>query len=147
MVKEKEGCGGCRIIECWHSFGPFSEIVNFHDDIFVVTSRRRSTFHKVNGPFTKRISCDDRMEGSGRSSRLGGEMLAIGTVFDYFNAITKERRPKISSTYDFLGGGETGEVATTSTTMIGIEDLLGFGVCEATTKDSIYSTTIKVVSD
>ena len=123
MVKEKEGCGGCRIVECWHSFGPFSEIVNCHDDIFVVTNRWRSTFHKVNGPFTKRTSYDDRMDGSGRSSCLGGEMLAIGTVFDGFNAITEERRPKIPSAHDFLGGGEAGEVATTSTAMTGIEDL------------------------
>ena len=87
------------------------------------------------------------MEGSGRSSRLGGEMLAIGTVFDCFNVITDERRPKIPSVHDFLGGGEVGEVATTSTAMTGIEDLLGFSMCEATTKDSIDSTTIKVVAD
>ena len=87
------------------------------------------------------------MERSGRSSCLGGEVLAIGTVFDCFNAITEERRPKISSTHDFLGGGETGEVATTSAAMTGIEDLLGFSVCEATLKDNIYSTTTKVIAD
>ena len=147
MVKEKYGCSGCCIVECWHSFGPFSEIVNRHYDIFYVTSGWRSTFHKVNGPFTKRTSCDDRMEGSERSSRLGGEMLAMGTMFEYFNAITEERRPKIPSTHDFLGGGEAGEVATTSAAMTGIEDLFGFSVCEATTKDTIYSTTIKVIAD
>ena len=78
------------------------------------------TFHKVNGPFAKRASCDDMMEGSGRSSRLGGKMLAIGIVFDRFNAITEERRPKIPSTHDFLGSGEAGEVATTRATMTGI---------------------------
>ena len=94
MVKEKEGCSGCRIVEHRHSFSPFSEIVNRYDDIFVVTSRWWSTFHKVDDPFTKRTSCDDRVERRGRSSRLGGEMLAIGTVFDYFNAITEEEGQK-----------------------------------------------------
>ena len=147
MVKGKEGCSGCCIVECWHSFGPFSEIVNHHDYIFVVTSRWRLTFHKVNGPFAKRASCDDRMEGSGRSSRLGGEMLAIGTVFDCFNAIIEERRPKIPNAHDFLGSSRTEEVATTSTAMIGIEDLFFFSVCETTTKDIIYTATIKVVID
>ena len=114
MVKEKEGGSGCRILECRHSFSPFGEIINCLDDVFVVTSGGRATFHKVNGPFPKRASCDDRMEGSGRSSRLGGEMLAIGTVFDYFNAITEERRPKIPGAHDFLGGGKAGKVAPTS---------------------------------
>ena len=76
--------------------------------------------HKVDGPFTEGTSCDDRMEGRGRISRLRGEMLEIGTVFDYFNAITEERRLKIPNTHDFLGGGEAGEVATTSATMTGI---------------------------
>ena len=74
-------------------------------------------------------------------------MLAIGTVFDCFNAITEERRPKIPSTHDFLGGGEAEEVATTSAAMTDIEDLLGFSACEATKKDSIYSATIKVIAD
>ena len=108
VVKEKEGCGGCRIVECWHRFGPFSEIVNRHDDIFMVTSRWRSTFHEVDGPLTKRINCDEGMEGSGGSSCLRGEMLEIGTVFEGFNAIAEERRPKIPSAHDFLGGGEIG---------------------------------------
>ena len=129
MVKEKEGYSGCCIVKRWHSFGPFSEIVNRHDDIFVVTSRWRSKFHKVDGSFTKRTSCDNMMERRGRSSHLGGEILAIGTVFDCFNAITEERRPKKPSPHDFLGGSEAGEVATTSTAMTGIEDLLGFSVC------------------
>ena len=120
MVKEKEGCSGCRIVKHWHIFRLFSEIFNRHDDIFVVTSRWGSTFHKVDGPFAKRTGGDERMERSGRSSRLGGEMLAIRTVFDCYNAITEERRQKIPSTHDFLGGGEAGEVATTSATMIGI---------------------------
>lgn len=73
MVKEKEGSGGCCIVECWHSFDPFCEIVNHHDDIYVVTNRWRSTFHDVNGPFTERTSCDDGMEGSGGSSCLRGK--------------------------------------------------------------------------
>ena len=147
MVKEKQGCSGCCIVERRHRFGPFSEVFNRHDDMFVVTSIWRSKFHKVDGPFTKWTGGDDRMERSGRSSRLGGEMLAIGTVFDCFNAITEERRPKIASTHDFLGGGEAREVATTSTAMTGIEDFLGFSVCEATMKDSIYSATIKVIAN
>ena len=87
------------------------------------------------------------MEGSWGSSRLRGKMLAIGTVFDYLNAITKERRPKIPSAHDFLGSSKTGEVATASATMAGINDLFSFSVCETMTKDSVNPTTIEVVAD
>ena len=113
----------------------------------MVTSGWRATLHKVDGPFTKGTSCDDRMEGSWGSSRLRGEMLAIGTVFDCFNAIAEERRPKIPSAHNFLGSSTTREVVATSTVMTDIEDLLGFSVCEAMTKDSIYAATIKVIAD
>ena len=120
MVKEKEGCGSCSVVKCWHSLDPFCEIVDRHDDIFMVTSGWRATLHKFDGPFTKGTSCDDRMEGSRGSSRLRGKMLVIGTVFDCLNAITEEGRPKIPSAHDFLGGSNTGEVATTSAAMAGI---------------------------
>ena len=56
VVKEKEGCGGCHTVECWHILDPFCEIFNRHDDIFVVTRRWGSTLHKVDGPFTKGTS-------------------------------------------------------------------------------------------
>ena len=87
------------------------------------------------------------MEGSWGSSRLRGEMLAIGTVFDCLNAITKERRPKIPSTHDFLGSSKTGEVATASAAMAGIKDLFSFSVCDTTTKDSINPATVEVIAD
>ena len=74
-------------------------------------------------------------------------MLAIGTVFDCFNAITEEGRPEIPSAHDFLGSSKTREVSTASTAMAGIEDLFSFSVRETMTKDSIYTTTIKVVTD
>ena len=147
VVKEKEGCGSCRVVKCWHSLGPFCEIVDRHNDIFMVTNGWRATLHKVDGPFTKGTSCDNRMEGSWGSLRLRGEMLAIGTVFDCLNAITEEGRPKIPSAHDFLGSRKTGEMATASATMAGIEDLFNFSMPETTTKDSIYTATIKVVTD
>ena len=113
----------------------------------MVISRWRSTLHEVNGPFTERTSSENEMEGSGGSSCLRGKMLAIGTVFDCFNAINEERRPKIPSAHDFFGGSKTREVATTNTAMTSIEDLHGFSFCETTTKDSIYSATIEVITD
>ena len=36
MVKEKESCSSCGVIERWHGFNPFGEIVNGHDTIFMV---------------------------------------------------------------------------------------------------------------
>lgn len=87
------------------------------------------------------------MEGSWGSSQLRGKMLAIGTVFDCFNAITEEGRPEIPSAHEFLSSSKTGEVATASATMAGIEDLFSFSVHETTTKDSIYTVTIEVITD
>ena len=147
MVKEKEGCGSCRVVKCWHGLDPFCEIVDRHDDIFMITSGWRATLHKVDGPFTKGTSGNDRMEGSWWSSRLRGEMLATGTVFDCLDAIIEEGRPKIPDAHYFLGSSKTGEVATTSAAMAGIKDLFSFSVCEATTKDRIDPATIKVVTD
>ena len=51
MVKEKEGCGSCRVVERWHGLNPFGEIVDRHDDILMVTSGWWATLHKVDGPF------------------------------------------------------------------------------------------------
>ena len=87
------------------------------------------------------------MEGSQRGSCLRGKMLAIGTVFDCFNVIIEERRPKIPNAHDFLGSGKTRGVATTSAAMAGIEDLLSFSMCETMTKDSIYVAMIEVITD
>jgi len=69
-VKEKEGYMSHGVIEHWHAFNPFGKIVNDHDNMIMVISRWGSTLHKFNSPFTKRIDCDDRMEGSGWSSFL-----------------------------------------------------------------------------
>ena len=147
MVKEKEGYGRCCVVERWHGLSPFGEMVNHYDDILMVTSGWGLTLHKFDGPFIEGTNCDNGMEGSRRSSRLRGEMLEIGTVFDLFNTITEERRPKIPSTHDFLGGGEAREVATTSAAMAGIEDLLSFSMCEAMKKDSINTMMIEIVTD
>ena len=87
------------------------------------------------------------MEGSWGSSRLRGEMLAIGTVFDYLNAINEEGRPKKPSAHEFLGSSKTGEVATASAAMAGIEDLFSFSVRETMTNDNIYTVMIEVVTD
>ena len=113
----------------------------------MVTNGWRSTLHKVDGPFIEGTSGDDWMEGSWGSSCLRGEMLAIGTVFDCLNAITKERRPKIPSAHEFLGSSKTREVTTASATMAGIKDLFIFSVCETTMKDSINPAMIEVIAD
>ena len=79
-----------------------------------------STLHKVNNPFIERTNSDDEMEESWWGSCFWGKMLAIGVVFDCLNAITEERRPKVTSTHDFLGSGHTGEVTTISAIVISI---------------------------
>lgn len=65
----------------------------------------------------KRNNSDDKMEGSWWASFLWGKMLGIWAVFDCLNAITKERKPKVTNAHDILGSGHTREVTTTIATV------------------------------
>jgi hypothetical protein len=65
MVEEEAGAVFFHIIECWHGFHPFSEVVNNDYDIFVPIARWGIASHEINTPFAKGTYHNDWMEGSG----------------------------------------------------------------------------------
>jgi hypothetical protein len=65
VVKEKMRCSVSSVVEGGHSFGPFGEVINGNNNIFVTIARGGITSHKFDVPFAKRASCNDRVEKGG----------------------------------------------------------------------------------
>jgi hypothetical protein len=65
VVKEKMHCGVSGVVEGGHSFGPFGEVINGYNNVFVTISRGGITSHKVDAPFTKGACSNDRVKKSG----------------------------------------------------------------------------------
>jgi len=59
MVEEELSSGDTVSIICGHCLGPFSEVVDCDDDIAMLPSRVRVTFHGINSPFRKWTNCND----------------------------------------------------------------------------------------
>jgi hypothetical protein len=65
VVKEKARCSVSGVVESGHSFGPFGEVINGGNNVFVTVAGGGITSHKVDAPFTKRAGSNDRVKKSG----------------------------------------------------------------------------------
>ena len=54
VVEEKMRCSVSGVVEGGHSFGPFGEVINDDNNVFVTITGGGITSHKVDAPFTKR---------------------------------------------------------------------------------------------
>ena len=70
MVEEKVSDSHGRAVEGGHGFIPLCEIVNYDDDVVMTSCRCWFAFHKIDGPFEKGDSFDDRVEGCHRCSHF-----------------------------------------------------------------------------
>ena len=113
VVKEKTCCSVSGVVEGGNSFGPFGEVINGNNDVFVTISRGGITSHKVNAPFTKGAAYDDWMKKSGGRPGFVGIELTLLTSFHGMNAIMKQGRPKVTGPDNLLRGGDTGKMAPT----------------------------------
>jgi hypothetical protein len=113
VVKEKTRCSINGIVESGHSFGPFGEVVNVDNDVFVTIAGGWITSHKVDAPFAKRVGCNDRVEKSGGIPGFVGVELTLLTSFHGMNAIMKQGRPKVTGSDNILSNGYTRKMAPT----------------------------------
>jgi hypothetical protein len=65
VVKEKTRCSVSGVVESGHSFGPFGEVINGDNNVFVTIAGGGITSHKFDAPFTKRARSNDRVKKSG----------------------------------------------------------------------------------
>jgi hypothetical protein len=79
MVKEEIRCRVSGVVESGHSFGPFGEVANDDNDVFVAIAGGGITIHEVDAPFTKRVGSTDRVKESGGSSGFVGVDLTLLT--------------------------------------------------------------------
>jgi hypothetical protein len=114
MVEEKMRCGVSGIVEGGHSFGPFGEVIDSDNNVFVTIAGGGITSHKVNAPFTKGACSNDRVKKSGGSAGFVGVELALLTTSHGMNAVMKQGRPKITSPDDILSHGDAQKMAPTS---------------------------------
>lgn len=64
MVEEEKSYRLNLFVECRHSLD-IGEVINDDDNVIMVITRGRPTFHEIDPPFAKGIDCDDRVERSG----------------------------------------------------------------------------------
>jgi hypothetical protein len=64
VVKEKMRCSVSNVVEGGHGFNPFSEIIDFHDNVFVSIARWRVASNEVYDPFAKGVGSNDWVEKS-----------------------------------------------------------------------------------
>jgi hypothetical protein len=105
MVKEKACCSVSGVVESGHSFGPFGEVIDDDNNVFVTIVGGGITSYKVNAPFTKRAGSNDRVKKGGGSSSFVGIELTLLTSFHSMNAIMKQGRPKVTCSDNLLRSG------------------------------------------
>jgi hypothetical protein len=113
VVEEKMRCSVSGVVEGGHSFGPFGEVIDSDNNVFVAIAGGGITSHKVNAPFTKGACSDDRVEKSGGSVSFVGIELALLTLFHSMNAIVKQGRPKVTGPDNILSRGDAQKMAPT----------------------------------
>ena len=111
VVEEKMCCSVSGVVESGHGFSPFGEVIDSDNNVFVTIVGGGITSHKVDAPFTKRASSNDRVKKSGGSSGFVGIELTLLTSFHGMNAIMKQGRPKVTSPDNLLRGGDTEKMA------------------------------------
>jgi hypothetical protein len=113
VVEEKTCCNVSGVVEGGHSFGPFGEVIDSDNNVFVTIAGGGITSHKVNAPFTKGACSNDMVKKSGGSTGFVGIELTLLTSFHSMNAIVKQGRPKVTGPDNLLRGGDTRKMAPT----------------------------------
>jgi hypothetical protein len=117
VVEEKMRCGVSGVVEGGHSFSPFGEVIDSHNNVFVTIAGGGITSHKVNAPFTKGACGNDRVKKSGGSAGFVGIELTLLTSFHGMNAIMKQGRPKATNPDNILSHGDAQKMAPTGAIM------------------------------
>ena len=117
VVKEEMRCSVSGVVESGHSFGPFGEVINGDNDVFVAIAGWGITSHEVDAPFIKRVGSNDRVKKSGGSPGFVGIELTLLTSFHGMNAIMKQGRPKVTGLDNLLSSGYTRKMAPTCAAM------------------------------
>ena len=117
VVEEKMRCSVNGVVEGGHSFSPFGEVIDSHNNVFVTIVRGGITSHKVNAPFTKGACNNDRVKKSGGISGFVGIELTLLTSFHGMNAVMKQGRPKLTGPDNLLSRGYTQKMAPTCATV------------------------------
>ena len=72
VVKEKTCYSVSGVVESGHSFGPFGEVINGENNVFVTIAGGGIKCHKVDATFTKKADSNDRVKKSGGSMGFVG---------------------------------------------------------------------------
>jgi hypothetical protein len=115
VVEEKMHYSVSGVVEGGHSFGPFGEVIDNDNNVFVTIARGGITSHKFNAPFTKGACSDDRVEKSRGSVGFVGIELTLLTSFHGMNEIMKQSRPKVTGPNNLLSRGDARNMAPTCT--------------------------------
>lgn len=86
------------VVKFRHRFIPLSKVVNINNDITMPPSQVRDTCHKVDTPFHKGANNYNGMQWSRCSMKFTVIGLACMTLLDSEDEVTKNSRPKETST-------------------------------------------------
>ena len=98
MVKEEACCSFGFAIKCGHGLCPLSEVIDYHNDVFMTISQNWVDCHEVNCPFAEGPDYDYGVQWCKGSSCLWGKELTAVTMLDCLYAISKDGRPEVAGT-------------------------------------------------
>jgi hypothetical protein len=106
VVEEKMRCSVSGVVEGGHSFGPFGEVIDSDNNVFVTIAGRGITGHKVDAPFAEGAGSNDGVKKSGGGAGFVGVELTLLATSHGMNAVMKQGRPKVTGSDNLLSCGD-----------------------------------------
>lgn len=96
---EKEVCKHfTSVVKCRHHLNLFSKVIICNTNITMPPDQLRVTCHKVDTTFRKRITNNNGMQWSGRSTGFRIIYLACMTLLNREDAVAKDGRQEVTNT-------------------------------------------------
>ena len=109
--------------------------------------RTRVTGRIIDAPFGKWTYGNNRVQGCRRCTHFTVVDLAFMACTDDKDAVLEDRRPEITSTENFLGGGISGHVATTSTGVVVTQHPLSLLESQTSAKNRISAEAVQGIAN
>ena len=97
MVEEEPHYYFSFAIKCGHGLSPLSEVIDYHNDVFMTIRRDRFDFHELYCPFAERLDCDYGVLWCRGGSCFWGKDLIAATMLECLYSISEDRRPEVAS--------------------------------------------------
>jgi hypothetical protein len=103
LIEEEENKSLTIIFNYRHGLIPLSKVIYDHDNVFMAPSRSWVAIHKIHPPRGEGTDGNDCMERGWMRAHFFIEHLEGVKLLNYFDAMFKNKQPKIIDLQNFLG--------------------------------------------